>query len=43
MRTGAAEDETEVAGEEGRNYVGCREPKGGEEIGRREGGHPLKL
>ena len=22
---------------------GCREPKGGEEIGRREGGHPLKL
>ena len=22
---------------------GCREPKGGGEIGRREGGHPLKL
>ncbi len=22
---------------------GCREPKGSEEIGRREGGHPLKL
>ena len=22
---------------------GCREPKGVEEIGRREGGHPLKL
>ncbi len=22
---------------------GCREPKRGEDIGRREGGHPLKL
>ncbi len=29
LRTGAADDETEVAGEEGRKYVGLVETKGG--------------
>ena len=31
MRTGAAEDETEVAGEDGRKYVGVKENRRGKE------------